>query len=452
MHSSIRFLASMFLLSSNGTMGLTSSKFAFESRTVGLPKRTSSPMKLISHRKSKVQDPRVNYWRDSSRLTSTYIEARTLRKSMWGTRLSSLLRSGQKWFQKRSSKRLVISFVLGIILLFSPAFSPARASTAVSDAGVATSITSGPLQVQNVPFPLRSRALGSFNFLPTKAELELSFRLLYSACTGAFIGLERSSADRPAGVRTMALVGLGACIYTICSCHGFVPPTALGYAPGSPVLQYVKCDIGRMAANVASGVGFIGAGAIHKSKQHGNGTEAQNVVAGLTTAAAIWVSAAVGVASAVGLYFVGAIASLATVGILKFAKVPKEEEEPGFSWAPKPLDVVDDIVNEHSTDSNALRGVDMTGLFGKYSQSQDFNLSNQDYFSKYPIDRPPIIIKEIVDPRFERYLRKQFESNTNDAVEKQGSPKVSSVLIEEEQQVVTNTSKNDDQDDVPLVP
>ena len=56
-----------------------------------------------------------------------------------------------------------------------------------------------------------------------------------------------------------------------------------------------------MAANIASGVGFIGAGAIHKSKLHGNGTEAQNVVAGLTTAAAVWVSAAVGVASATGL-------------------------------------------------------------------------------------------------------------------------------------------------------
>eukprot|EP00569_Conticribra_weissflogii_P000639 CAMPEP_0171353304 /NCGR_PEP_ID=MMETSP0878-20121228/43767_1 /TAXON_ID=67004 /ORGANISM="Thalassiosira weissflogii, Strain CCMP1336" /LENGTH=251 /DNA_ID=CAMNT_0011859193 /DNA_START=1127 /DNA_END=1882 /DNA_ORIENTATION=- len=251
----------------------------------------------------------------------------------------------------------------------------------------------------------------------------------------------------------MALVGLGACIYTICSCHGFVPPTALGYAPGSPVLQYVKCDIGRMAANVASGVGFIGAGAIHKSKQHGNGTEAQNVVAGLTTAAAIWVSAAVGVASAVGLYFVGAMASLATVGILKFAKVPKEEEEPGFSWAPKPLDVVDDVANEHKINLNSRREDDMSGLFGKYFHSQNFDLSNQEYFSKYSSDRPPIIIKEVIDPRFERFLRKQFDwTTTQDEIEKQDNPKSSSVLIEEEQQVVSNSSENDDQDDLPLVP
>ena len=52
----------------------------------------------------------------------------------------------------------------------------------------------------------------------------------------------------------------------------------MGHAPGSPYLANVKVDLSRMAANVASGVGFIGAGAIHKSKLHGNGTEAQNVV------------------------------------------------------------------------------------------------------------------------------------------------------------------------------
>ena len=101
----------------------------------------------------------------------------------------------------------------------------------------------------------------------------------------------------------MALVGLGACIYTVCSIHGFLPQTALMTCNDSnnALLSNVKVDLSRMAANIASGVGFIGAGAIHKSKLHGNGTEAQNVVAGLTTAAAVWVSAAVGVASATGL-------------------------------------------------------------------------------------------------------------------------------------------------------
>jgi putative Mg2+ transporter-C (MgtC) family protein len=90
--------------------------------------------------------------------------------------------------------------------------------------------------------------------------LEFSFRLVYAACSAALVGLERSCADRPAGLRTCCLVGLGACIYTISSVHGFLPHSALGYAPGSPMLEGVKCDPSRMAANIASGVGFIGAG------------------------------------------------------------------------------------------------------------------------------------------------------------------------------------------------
>mmetsp|Transcript_3325 Transcript_3325/g.6081 ORF Transcript_3325/g.6081 Transcript_3325/m.6081 type:complete len:96 (+) Transcript_3325:1-288(+) len=95
----------------------------------------------------------------------------------------------------------------------------------------------------------------------------------------------------------------------------------------------------------------------------------------------------------------------------------------------------------------------MSGLFGKYFHSQNFDLSNQEYFSKYSSDRPPIIIKEVIDPRFERFLRKQFDwTTTQDEIEKQDNPKSSSVLIEEEQQVVSNSSENDDQDDLPLVP
>jgi uncharacterized membrane protein YhiD involved in acid resistance len=112
------------------------------------------------------------------------------------------------------------------------------------------------------------------------------------------------------------------------------------------MLANVKSDLARLAANVASGVGFIGAGAIHKSKLHGNGTEAQNVVAGLTTASAIWVSAAVGVASATGLYFVSLVAALSTVCILKFAKVTKDDE-PGFSWGPRPLELEDQEMVQH---------------------------------------------------------------------------------------------------------
>ena len=443
MTSTVQLIATLFLLSSGGTSGLTASsrKFGSMQSSVISLKSPSIPPKFIS-RKVKRSNSQSHYWQASSRLTSTHIEARNLHKSFsWLPRISSPFQWGKRLLKKRGSKRFIISAILGAFIVFAPAFSPAHAASAAKST----------LRIQNVPFP-QSKALGTFNFLPTKAELELSFRLLYASCSAAFIGLERSASDRPAGVRTMALVGLGACIYTICSTHGFLPHSALGYAPGSPMLENVKCDPGRMAANVASGVGFIGAGAIHKSKQHGNGTEVQNVVAGLTTAAAIWVSAAVGVASAVGLYFVGGVASLATVVILKFAKVPNEDK-PGFSWQPKPLDVVEDEHGKAYTNQKpniaSVERDDLSGLFSKsHGSSSGIRSPEQDILARYYSGHPPIIIKEIVDPRFEQYLRSQL-GNNDGAINKE-SPRASQPLIEEEQQVVSNCKNTENDQDFPL--
>jgi len=361
---------------------------------------------------------------------------------------------------KKGSRRIVLSVILAAIVVFAPAFSPA--ARAASSTAAATAV----LPPAVMPPSIQSRALGTFNFLPTRAELELCFRLLYAACSGAFVGLERSSSDRPAGVRTMALVGLGACTYAICSVHGFVPTTALGHPPGSARLANVKCDISRMAANVASGVGFIGAGAIHRTRLHGSGTEAQNVVAGLTTAAAIWVSAAVGIASAVGLYFVGAVATFSTVAILKYARLPKEEDEEdekeiGFSWEPRALDVVDHHRREdtrprrrRSPQEYNRQDADVSGLFGKhvlsgYDPHQDAFVDHdivESYHSKDYHPRHPVIIKDVVDPRFERYLRSRFRRTDtftkDDTVGQQREqqhqlPRESKVSIEEEQEVVS---------------
>lgn len=186
----------------------------------------------------------------SSRLTSTYVEARHISnrfKSIQGiiSVAAVSFKKCRKWLRSSTkAKRLIVGIILGAIIIFGPAFSPAHAASSVGS---------------TTAFPVQSRALGQFNFLPSKAELEFSFRLVYAACSAALVGLERSCADRPAGLRTCCLVGLGACIYTISSVHGFLP-YSLGYAPGSPMLEGVKCDPSRVAANIASGVGFIGAG------------------------------------------------------------------------------------------------------------------------------------------------------------------------------------------------
>ncbi|KAL7514111.1 hypothetical protein ACHAXN_011338 [Cyclotella atomus] len=397
------------LLLASTASGLTA-RTKFSSRS-----RPSNPYtsQVVTH-EPKYFDYR-SHGQSNSRLTSTYIEARPISRPLLPViprRLAFTLQALSKTFKRKRPQKILIGAILAVILLFGPALSPAAhaASTlSVSATPIAASVSAAPAAAVPV-----SRALGSFNFLPTKAELELCFRLLYAACSGAFIGLERSSQDRPAGVRTMALVGLGACIFTVCSTHGFLP-AALGHAPGSPVLANVKCDPSRMAANVASGVGFIGAGAIHKSKMHGKGgTEA--LVAGLTTAAAIWVSAAVGVASATGLYFVSAVASLSTVSILKFAKVAKEDE-PGFSWGPRPLEMEEEVKVVHQEKKSVPLNIDvrylqdnhiipsMDGLYQRKNLKK--KISNTDKTHRLePSSVSKINIKAVKDPKtIENYLR-----------------------------------------------
>ena len=306
---SISLLAVSLMLFSRQAFGLTSAKYGAPSHiTRPMQNKVTPAFKAAYCRTTGSKNCRRNILQSNTRLTSTLTQARHIpRPFSWlpsFVHRTAPLQWASKLLRKRSSIRFVSGVILAAIVVFGPAFSPAaRAATtaeAVSSSTAAAAVRG--VSPAAMPFSGQSRALGSFNLLPSKAELELCFRLLYSACAGAFVGLERSSTDRPAGVRTMALVGLGACTYTICSTHGFLPHVALGCAPGSPILENVKVDLSRMASSVASGVGFIGAGAIHKSKLYGNGSEAQNVVAGLTTAAAIWVSAAVGIASAVGLY------------------------------------------------------------------------------------------------------------------------------------------------------
>ena len=151
--------------------------------------------------------------------------------------------------------------------------------------------------------PLVMHTIGSP--ISRKNELTLSFRLLFASIVGAAVGKERSTAPHSAaGVRTMALVSLGAAAFTICSMYGF---TLVG-----------RYDPSRMASNVASGVGFVGAGVITTTSSKLNrGDWPESRVHGLTTAAAIWLSAAMGVASGVGMYVVSSVAAICTITILR---------------------------------------------------------------------------------------------------------------------------------------
>jgi putative Mg2+ transporter-C (MgtC) family protein len=122
------------------------------------------------------------------------------------------------------------------------------------------------------------------------AEIELILRLLLALGLRALVGFEREYHDRPAGVRTHILVCMGAAIFMIIS------------------LNVPAADPSRIAAGVVTGIGFLGAGAIFRSKDH---------VQGLTTAADLWVIAGIGLAIGLG-YYLTAIVSAIIVFVILF--------------------------------------------------------------------------------------------------------------------------------------
>lgn len=121
------------------------------------------------------------------------------------------------------------------------------------------------------------------------------WRLLAATTLGAAIGLEREYHAKEAGLRTHVLVALGSCLFMILSAYAFDDFLAK---------DHVSFDPSRIASQVVTGIGFIGAGTIILQKQ---------MVRGLTTAAGLWVTAAIGLACGVGMY---AIAIVTTVLVL----------------------------------------------------------------------------------------------------------------------------------------
>lgn len=119
-------------------------------------------------------------------------------------------------------------------------------------------------------------------------QLDFAARLIVAAALGGLIGAEREIHGHPAGIRTHMLVALGSALFTVLSIHGF------GQGAGSGI------DPTRIAAQIVTGIGFLGAGAILKDGV---------VIRGLTTAASLWATAAVGLATGAGEYVIAVVAS-----------------------------------------------------------------------------------------------------------------------------------------------
>lgn len=122
------------------------------------------------------------------------------------------------------------------------------------------------------------------------------YKLLLSLLLGAVVGLERRHKGQIAGMRTFALISMGATLAMLVSIY--IPQVYLGLKNGDP---------GRIAAQVISGIGFLGAGAIIQMK---------GAVRGLTTAAGIWMTACIGLAVGAGMYLVATASCLLIIFVL----------------------------------------------------------------------------------------------------------------------------------------
>jgi putative Mg2+ transporter-C (MgtC) family protein len=138
------------------------------------------------------------------------------------------------------------------------------------------------------------------------SNLETLERLLAAAALGSLIGFERERLLWAAGIRTHMLVCVGACLFMIVSAFGFST---------SITQEHVVLDPSRVAAQVVSGIGFLGAGAILARGE---------IVRGLTTAASIWTVAAIGLAVGGGPYFAAILSTTVILVILAGVK-PLEE-------------------------------------------------------------------------------------------------------------------------------
>lgn len=143
-------------------------------------------------------------------------------------------------------------------------------------------------------------------------ELEGLFRLTIAGLVALLIGFDRESKNKPAGVRTNVLVGMGSALFTLVGIYAF--------GPGDPA--------SRVAAQIVTGIGFLGAGTI---------IQVRSGVIGLTTAAGIWAVAAVGMAIGSGLYILGIGGGVLMFLVLRFLTFgdDKDEHDEGHTDQPR---------------------------------------------------------------------------------------------------------------------
>ena len=206
-------------------------------------------------------------------------------------------------------------------------------------------------------------------------------KLLLSLTLGAVIGIERRRKGQIAGLRTFALIPMGATLAMLISIY--IPQEYMGLKNGDP---------GRIAAQVVSGVGFLGAGAIIQMK---------GSVRGLTTAAGIWMAACIGLAVGAGMYLISIIATLLIIFIL--VNIERIEQRHNFLWESKIIRVkmhgiLDDI--QPLRDIISSNDVHISDEFMKFDYEDGFTIINFMVRSNSGVNVPSLFneIKKQGDP------------------------------------------------------
>ena len=144
--------------------------------------------------------------------------------------------------------------------------------------------------------------LDNLAWLQEHKDIMMVVRLVLAAILGGIVGIERGSGDRPAGFRTHILVCVGSALFMLVSMYGFdelTPAEALHEGDLG-----ARRDSARIAAQVVSGIGFLGAGTIlHEGL----------TIRGLTTAASLWMVSAIGLAVGSGMFFLSIMATVITM-------------------------------------------------------------------------------------------------------------------------------------------
>lgn len=211
-------------------------------------------------------------------------------------------------------------------------------------------------------------------------ESEDITKLLFALLVGGIVGAEREVRDKSAGFRTMILVCVGSALFTIFSLH-------IAAAPG----RIIGGDPARVAAQIVSGIGFLGAGAILRY-----GAE----IRGLTTASTIWMVAALGMGAGAGLYIFSIIAALVTLLILWL--FPKVEQAMGTFSQNRQYRVVVPVLREKFDELN--------GMMEEYLHVEDVRRTRQggDMICTWITVGAPKKHDEVVEKLFEDQEIKEF--------------------------------------------